>query len=191
MVIASIIGYISTVIWLLPPFRQYKGQYFYFFLILALSDPINLSAVYWFHFQAHIIHSIAGLLLFYSIEFSRRAIKKYLTLHLLIIAGFSISLLRIDNLLYLVVCLHLLILFKFIRIVLTNTFNNNTLNGFNLALSFYELSIVINLSVFLTGNDLMIVIYYMSLSFQFLMAIFFTVFTPKSNFLIIKLKPTE
>lgn len=33
--------YISTVLWLFPPIRQYKRYFFYFFLVLALIDPIS------------------------------------------------------------------------------------------------------------------------------------------------------
>jgi hypothetical protein len=191
MLIAKIIGYISSIFWLFPPLRQHKSQYFFYFLILALSDPIALFFINILNYSSKLIHPIAGLLILYSINLSYAAIKKYWAVHLLIIVGFFISLLRIDNPLYLVLSLHLLILFKFIRIVIINTFNNNSLNAFYLALSFYELSIVINLSVFLSGNDFRVVIYYMSLSIQFLMAIFFTIFTEKSKFLIVKLNPTE
>lgn len=37
-----IIYYLSSIIWLLPPIRQYGGRYFYFFLFLAITDPLVL-----------------------------------------------------------------------------------------------------------------------------------------------------
>jgi len=38
----EIIYYISILIWLLPPVRQYKGKFFFFFLALAIVDPFSL-----------------------------------------------------------------------------------------------------------------------------------------------------
>ena len=40
--IAKILFFTSIIIWILPPFKQYKGRYFYFFAIFAIIDPINL-----------------------------------------------------------------------------------------------------------------------------------------------------
>lgn len=39
MQIFIIIFYVNLILWLIPPFRQYKTKYFLFFLALALSDP--------------------------------------------------------------------------------------------------------------------------------------------------------
>lgn len=35
-----IIQYISMVIWSLPPLRQHKGNFFYYFLFVSLADPL-------------------------------------------------------------------------------------------------------------------------------------------------------
>jgi hypothetical protein len=70
-------------------------------------------------------------------------------------------------------------------------FNKRLFKIYNLALLFYELSVVINLLMFLSGSDLHVVMYYITLVFQILLAIFFTIFTEKSRFLIIKLNPGE
>lgn len=36
----------SVIVWLIPPFKQYRGRYFYFFLILACLDPIGLIFIF-------------------------------------------------------------------------------------------------------------------------------------------------
>ena len=188
MRIAEIIEYISIIFWILPPFRQYKERYFYYFLILALSDPLALFSVTVLGFSPNYIHPVAGLLLFYSINTSLANLKKYWLLHGILISVFFFVLLYFDNLLYIVFIMHLLILFKFIHIIIIEMFNSTSLNAFNLALSFYEISVVINLTLFLSDIQIRFVMFYMTLFFQILLAIFFTIFTEKSDFLILKLR---
>ncbi|MGE5350778.1 MAG: hypothetical protein ACM3S2_20165 [Ignavibacteriales bacterium] len=43
MNVVLLIGYVSSFIWALPPFRQYKGNFFYYFLFVALSDPLVMA----------------------------------------------------------------------------------------------------------------------------------------------------
>lgn len=43
MTIPDLIAIISMIIWFIPPFKQRKTEYFYFFLILALADPITYA----------------------------------------------------------------------------------------------------------------------------------------------------
>ena len=188
MFIAKIIGYISTVFWLFPPIRQFKSDYFYYFLVLGLSDPINLFCLRFFGFPPHIIHPIAALLLFFTLDIPIKNIKKKIYFNLLVLTGFFICFIYIENHLYLILIFHIMILLKLTNITLIGVHERNILNVFYLALCFYELSVVINLSEFLGSHDVRIIIYYMTLSFQLLMAIFFTIFTEKSKFLIVKLK---
>ena len=191
MVIAEVIGLISTIFWLLPPFRQYKSQYFLYFLVLALSDPVALLCMEVLRWSPNMIYPFTGLILFYTIGFSFLNIRRLWIIHLSLILAFTLSLFYVDNILYVVLALHFLILFKFVRSILFMIFNNKLFNTFYLALSFYELSIVVNLSVFLSGSNLHIVMYYITLAFQILLAIFFTIFTEKSKFLIIPLRSVD
>ena len=185
---AEIIIYISIFFWLLPPIRQFKGNFFLYFFILALSDPLTILFVRIAHLPAYIIHTFASILLFYSINPSSINFRKYWLLHATFITGFIIGILFLNKLLYMVLIIHLLILFKFIKLTLVIVYRLNTINFFYIVLVFYELSAVINLSEFLGSSDFRVVIYYMTLSFQILMAIFFTIFTEKSDFLILKLR---
>jgi len=48
--ISKLLFFTSVIIWLLPPFKQYKGRYFVFFIILACHDPIHLLSILIFNF---------------------------------------------------------------------------------------------------------------------------------------------
>ena len=40
--IQYVIFYFSVFVWLLPLFKQFRTEYFYFFLVLAILDPVKL-----------------------------------------------------------------------------------------------------------------------------------------------------
>jgi len=189
MFVETIIIYISTFFWLFPPFRQFKGRYFYYFLILALSDPVNLISVTLIGIPHHIIHCIAGLLLLYSIN-SIEYVKKYLIANIIFILAFFLFLFLLNDLLYVILTLHLLILYRFIRLSLLNTYSKNELNVFLFLLVFYEISVIVNLIVFISKSNLGVVFYYLTLSFQILIAIFFTIFREDSSLLKLKFRTT-
>lgn len=190
MPVETIIIYISTFFWLFPPFRQFKGRYFYYFFILALSDPVNLISVNLIGVPYHFIHSIAGLLLLYSIN-SIEYVKKYLFANMFFILTFFLFLFLLDNLLYLILTLHLLILYRFLRLSLLNTYSKSELNIFLFMLVFYEISVIVNLIVFISKTNLGVVFFYLTLLFQILVAIFFTIFREDSSVLKLKFKTTS
>jgi len=187
MFVERVIVYISTFFWLFPPFRQFKGRFFYYFLILGLSDPVNLISLTLIGIPHHFIHSIAGLLLLYSFD-SIKYVKKYLIANVIFILAFFLFIFLLDNLLYLILTLHLLILYRFLRLSLLNTYSKSELNIFLFMLVFYEISVVVNLIVFISKSNLGVVFYYLTLSFQILVAIFFTIFREDSSLLKLKFR---
>ena len=191
MFIAKVVVYISIFFWLLPPIRQFKQRYFYYFLVLALADPLALVCANFLRCSPHLIHPISGFILVYTIDFSLNNLKNNWILHTIFFIGFVLGLLNIRDLLYLVLFLHLIVTLKFIYITLMETYNEKILNAFHYALIFYELSVVINLIVYLSGSEAKVTIYYMTLSIQTLLALFFCTFTDKSKYLIIRLKPAN
>ena len=189
MPVEKIIVYISTFFWLFPPFRQYKGRFFYYFLILALSDPLAIINYSFIGIPHYFIHSIAGLLLLYSFD-SIVYVKKYLIANIIFILAFFLFLFLLNNLLYVILTLHLLILYRFIRQALINTYSKNELNIFLCALVFYEISVAVKTIEFISGTDLGIIFFYLTLSFQILVAIFFTIFREDSSILKINFRTT-
>ncbi|PKL82510.1 MAG: hypothetical protein CVV24_09745 [Ignavibacteriae bacterium HGW-Ignavibacteriae-3] len=43
---SKLLFFTGVIVWLIPPFKQYKGRYFLFFLILACLDPIGLFFIF-------------------------------------------------------------------------------------------------------------------------------------------------
>ena len=182
---------ISVVFWVLPPFRQFKGRFFYYFLILALSDPITIFCVEILKVPLYSIHSLAGLFLISSLLFFTGKFENKYILSIPILVGFIFGIFYLKNLLILVIITHLIVFLMFVKVAILPIYREGIINIFHFALLFYELSIVLNLSVFIGQSDMRILIYYMTLFFQILLAIFFTIFTENSNSLIIHLKEAD
>lgn len=175
----------------MPPFRQFKGRFFYYFLIMALSDPINIFCVEVIGAPLYSVHSIAGLLLIFSIIFFSGSFKNKITLILPITFAFILGMIYLNNLLYLLSAIHILICLILLKIAIMPIYQKNIINIFNFSLLFYELSIVLNLTVIMGASNIKILLFFMTLSFQILMAIFFTIFTEKSEILMRHLRVTD
>ena len=188
MLIAKIIIYASIIVWFLPAFRQYKGKYFYYFLILALSDPLTFFSINVLQVSNYFFYSIAGILLFYSIGTSTQSFLKYWKFNLLFIVVFLFTLFTLPNLLFLILILHILILYKFIKQSVIRLHQSGELNYFLLVLIFYEITALLKVIAFISGTDTGIIFFYLTLSFQILVALFFTIFREDSSILTHKLR---
>jgi hypothetical protein len=184
----NVIIYISVFIWILPAIRQLKGNYSFYFIILALADPLNLVAVMYIRLPPNILHAIAAVGLFYSVGISKEDLQKHWIFHLIILVMFIFLLYSMTNLLLLICFFHGLVLFKFFKILIKSSFETEKLNIFQLVLVFYELSIVITFFVLISGSTQSIILYYSTLSFDFLVALFFTIYKEESANLLIALK---
>lgn len=68
MKVSLVINYLSILVWLMPPVKQYKTQYFTFFVILALFDPILYSIYFVFGIQPARFYPILTSLLIISLS---------------------------------------------------------------------------------------------------------------------------
>ena len=96
-----------------------------------------------------------------------------------------------ENHLYFLLTIHSIIFLILLKIAILPIYQENTINIFYFALLFYELSIVLNLSLIMGGSNIKMLLFYMTLSIQVLMAIFFTIFTEKSEILLFHLSNTD
>ena len=189
MSFSNIVIIVSLIIWLFPVFRQYKSNLFYYFFILALEDPIVYVTFIFTNIPVTVIHSIAGILLFYAVDKDWKNIFKNRIMNLILIGGFLVALFTLSNLMFLILTLHLLILSKFIKYIIIRLFNFSEINCFYFILIFYELTILINLIVLLSGTNVGYLLHYITAAFQMLVAIFFIIFKEDSQLLKISLKP--
>jgi hypothetical protein len=187
MHLAVIIVYISTIVWILPIFRQYNTRIFYFFLILGLSDPANIISVSLFTHKTGLVYCIAALLLFYSLNLREHSRLKFTYTDFLLIILFVSAIFLLNDLNYLILCIHLIILVRFIQKVVIDVHQKGEANVFYLMLILYETTVIVKIVVFLFGSNVGVLFFYITLAFQILIGIFFTLFKENNPFLNLKL----
>ncbi len=184
-----IVIYISMVLWLLPPIKNYKTNFFIYFLALAVCDPIG--AVFSTH---HILEpSLTGLLFSFIILVSLRNItdkSKLFDATLAIVFIFMIlSFISLRGLGYgLVIVVHILIFFTILKRALTYIAQTGAVNIFYFVLLFYEATIVMKYFVIIFDLNEGVLQFAITTTFQLMFAIFFALSNENSQRLIRKLK---
>ena len=187
MKIALIVLYISMIAWIIPIFRQYKCNIFYFFLLLGISDPLNHFLIHIIHFRSSLLYVIIAPILFYSINIDR---KKAFTINWIEIFVFVLAyslIPMVNRYAIILLIVDILILLRIVLKVIIELHHNQKLNVFYLVLAFYETTCVASLIIFLNGEYQSILLFIINLSFQILFAIFFSIFRedhPKLTYVI-------
>lgn len=190
MLSISTIYYVSIIVWIFPIIRQYNTRLFYFFLILGLSDPLNLFLVSILKIKPGIIHCVAAILLFYSLGLTERLKLKISFTDILAAVLFMFAVFFAD-LLYLTLALHLLILARVFQMLIIPLHNKSVLNIFYLVLIFYEITLVVNLFTLIRGGVSGLSLYYITIIFQLLIAIFFSIFKENDPPIMIKISSKQ
>lgn len=182
MRIESIITYISAIVWLFPPIRQYKTKYFLFFLILALKNSFNEAALHMNFSNPLTIDLIAAYLILASLVWRKISLKSliiFLTgLLLLIIAGNYLTLFGIVSL---KVILSSILVFIFSKDTILSFHKTAKINLFYLMLTFYEITIVIKFIDYITFAKIGVIYFNITTAFELLIGVFFIIYNSANS----------
>jgi hypothetical protein len=179
----TIHGYIvllTIIAWLLPPFRQYRGSYFYFFLILAVSDPLNIAFKYLLNLTFY-LHFILLLLQIFSLVDSRWVKNVPLILITVLLSVGANMFLEPDAVTVLMVAGQLVVLSIFLKKAVSYLRDFGSLNLFFFALILYEASIISKYFVLLLEIPVKIIYFNLTSVFETLLAFYFTFFTVENS----------
>lgn len=176
MSITSIIIYTSISAWIFPIFRQFKCNLFYFFLFLGLSDPATAFFLYVLNIRPGIISVIFAPILFYTINIDRQKPFKinWLEIFVFVLTFALIPILKNYDLILLIITI--LTLIRVLYRILIELHHKQIINLFHLVLAFYLITAVASLIIYLNGDHQGIILFHINLSFQILLAIFFSFF---------------
>ncbi len=193
MLLAKYIIFFSILIWLATPLRQYKKNYFFFFLLYALTDPILILVHLFFHIHPYQAYSIFILLAVLSLlKFTWiKKYKVYISLAFLI----NIILSVYANLKYLsidLILLNFIILIIFLSKAIFDVYKEDLINVFYFVICVYQISIIMKYVIFATNVKTGIIFFYLTSAFEILIGIYFIFYnernSPKIKF---KLKSLE
>lgn len=191
MNLALTILYISTIAWVFPIFRQYRSNLFYFFLFLGICDPLTFVFIKTLHIKNEIIAVIIAPILFYAIDIDR---KKPFEINKTEIAVFiltAVLVVLIKNLNVILLIIHTLITIRAIFKIIIELHIKQIINFVHVVLAFYMISSVVSLLIYLNGDHQAIVLFYINLAFQTLIAVFFSIFKEDNPKLTIKVVPQD
>jgi hypothetical protein len=176
MRLSTIILYFSMLAWIFPIFRQYKCNTFYFFLLLGISDPLAGLFMKITYLSPVIIAVVISPFLFYSVNIDRQNKLRLTPIDIFVFILTLILMLTISNLDIIMLIIHTLILIRIIFKILIELHHKQIVNVFHLVLAFYMTTSVASLIIYLNGDHQAIVLFYINLAFQILLAIFFATF---------------
>jgi hypothetical protein len=182
MSIPLLVNLISIVIWLFPPFKQRKTDFFQYFLILALNDPVLALSYVIFHTNPIKITFVSTYLLFVSL-LERDFIKKNKRVFIL----FFIFILAADiwlspKIIYDVkLLLEFLVLVLVIKKALLYLSRYQKVNLFLTVLVFYEITIIIKYVYITLGGSSSVVYFYLTSFFEYFIGIFFSIYNKENS----------
>ena len=148
MNIPLIISILSMITWVFPPFKQYKSNYFYFFLILALASPFSWITFILLSINPQIIFIVVSFLLLASvISFTRQRYFFIILALLSLVIYLSFSIHRNAIIITLIV-IHIIIVLVLINSIIEYIQKAKTVNLFLVLLITYEF---INITKFFAG----------------------------------------
>lgn len=178
--LSKFLVYFSILVWLIPPFRQFGKDKFYFFLILAIMDPI---ALIYFEIFKHTIsfnyYIIGCYLLLPSILWKKNSGKFN---YAMIFVGLCLAVLlfvlnfKIEEGLLLIIFIQLVILLTFLKTFIVEYASNYRFNFFYLALVFYILTIISKFSIVLIGLADATAFYHFTTIAQILFGLYFSIY---------------
>jgi len=185
------ITYLSVLVWLLPPIRQYKTFFFLYFLVLGITDVFSVLLIKFFQISSYDFYAIISFCLFIVLQrFEYLKQKKILFIG----SGLIVILLlffRIEKNPYilLIAFLHLMIIFRILYLFVMVVAEKQGINFFYLVLAFYEFTILLKFLNFLLEINFEAQAYfYVTTIFELVVGIFYTTFREDSRKLVYQLK---
>ena len=182
MLIPKIILSISIFVWLLVPIRHYGARFFYYFLILAILDPLILFIHLFVELQPVRIYSIGVLFqilfLFRSDNVLKHKILAFVSTISIIVFSFYFD---VSAVIIMIMLENIFILLFLIRMTVLNIYDSQQINLFYLFLDFYVFTLIIKFLVDIINLHLGLFYFYATTAFEIIIAILFIIYNEKNS----------
>lgn len=166
---------------MLPPFRQYGNRFFLYFLILALSDPIQffIYDILGIHFYPQNIYVVVFLILFFAVLKQNKMFRSY-SFYICLISACTVLYLwghAVRFLLeYIIIVFHAGIVFLLVKEQVKELSERGKLNWFAMLVILYEISMIIKFFQLAQRTRTGIVFFFLTTLFETLLGLFFIIF---------------
>jgi len=167
---------------LLPPFRQYRGRYFLFFLVLAFGDPLTLFAIKIAHITPSNFNSLIAWATFLSVFTINRESKGFFFLLILtIMVALAFIFFNRQQAQLLNILINCLLLIYFIKESAQYFQRTNEIHLGYFLLVLYQIGIITKLYTIAEYTKQGILYFYIINLFEIIVAIFFTIYKVENS----------
>jgi len=181
MLIIKSIAYITIIVWLIIPVRQFKTRFFLFFLILGLLDPTAYVLGQIFKSNISVFYSLGTIILLYPALFE---IKKKIKLGIILFfltTGLIVVFYAINISIIIQIVIHFIIFISFLKVLVVFFSENRKLLLFHLMLVLYEFSLLLKFFVYYNEVGVGPAYYYVTTAFEIMIGIFFIFFNEEHS----------
>ncbi len=182
MTIPYILFITSVLIWLFPPFRQRKTEYFLYFLILAIADPLSVLIYFTLSIKIVQVNFLITFFLILSLcdfkMLKRNWIIVILIFFILLAAVSDFQLKAIQGI---KIFLSLIVLFIILKNTLLYFNKNQTISLFFLVFIMYQITIIIKYIFVFSGTKTGVVYFYTTTFFEYFIGIYFSLFNIRNS----------
>jgi hypothetical protein len=175
------IGYLSLIIWVLIPIRQFGTRFFLFFLILGLLDLTAFVLLIIFKINFELNYLVGTSLLLYPLLTDLKNVYRFGVVSILVVAAFIIFYYTSISPILFQMVIHLAILIYFLKVLVLYYELNRKVLLFHLFLLAYEFSLILKFFVFWHELNLGLIYFYLTTIFQILIGIFFLFINEKNS----------
>jgi hypothetical protein len=173
---------LEIIVWTLPLLKQFKGGYFFYFLIMAITPISSVLGYYFLKLIPFTIYVIMAYGLLLSLHYYKnKKIKKILYLFLIPITFITYY----NNSQYdlvSIIILHIFIILYIINFLLKYLYNTNSMNLYFFVFIIYESSIVLKMITFLTNIQTGKLYFYITSVFELVIGIYFIFYNIENSF---------
>jgi|WetSurMetagenome_2_1015567.scaffolds.fasta_scaffold139609_3 hypothetical protein len=183
------VSYLSQIFWLFPAVRQFKTDLFFYFLILAVMDPIvdvarlTMGGIM---YNVYVIMSFLILLIFIYINLKK--IYFFAAVFISLVLVFFSFFARISYCYDLLILSQVCILLFLIKRALFFIATYKNVNIFHLVLILYETSLIMKLLALLTNAEVGQSYFLITTIFEIFIAIFFSIFKEDNKKMLLSIK---
>jgi hypothetical protein len=191
--LTKVLFYLLIFIWIIPPIMQYKERYFYFFLLLGLTEIFAVALNWIFNINPKFTYISFSYFLILSL-LSKEEIKRYwyglgLIFLLIILFLFNVSGTKHSTLYYSIfIIFHLLIFLRILLTFIIEIDNENSVKFFLLVFLLYELTIIFKFVNIIAGFVDAYPYFIITSIFEIFIGLFFSIFKEDDTRIILKLK---
>lgn len=186
MPISRIIVYLSALLWLAVPIRQWKEKYFLYFFILSLTDPlVMLLRIYFPSVYPFQIYMISTMLLVVSLlDISS---KKIFLWSGAFITGVALAVfVNIFRLAIPLTIVHTVILLILVRKITIRIIENSGIKIFHCLFLMYQMTMTLKFFMVISNTRTGILYFYVTSFVEILIALYFSLFKEGSSRVVLR-----